>query len=98
MYIYIFLPVQLPFDVSCVLIKGVNKLGLSLQQSYLNVRNLLLHHFQAGLQGTLLYLGEVLDMTNRHGQLRSLGLSEDVVQKCINMTGTVGLKSQEMIL
>ena len=78
--------------------QGVKKLGLSLEHSYVNIKKFLLHHFQVGLQGTLLHLGELLDMTHCRERFGPLGLSDKMVQTCINLAGTLGLKSQEMML
>ena len=88
----------------------MQKLGLSLELSYSNIKKFLLHHFQVGVQGLLLHLGELLQMTSGDsssstahagdglGQFGCLGLSPSTIQSCINLAGTVGLKSQEMIL
>ena len=78
-------------------IQGVKRLGLSLEHSYDNIKKFLLHHFQGGLQGLLLHLGEVLGMARWHDCFKVLGLSEVDVQRCINEVGTVALKAQEML-
>jgi len=80
--------------------QGVKKLGLSLEHSYGNIKKYLLHHFQLGVQGLLVHLGELLHMTSgspRH-RFSGLGLSGAAMQSCVNTAGTMGLKSQEMIL
>lgn len=77
--------------------QGVKKLGLSLEHSYDIIRKFLLHHLQSGLQALQLHLGDVLGMSRWFDQFGELGLSEAIVQRCINYVGTLALKSQEML-
>ena len=76
----------------------MKKLGLSLEHSYTNIKKFLLHHFQVGIQGLLVHLGELLEMVAGQEQFGMLGLSAAAIQAGINLAGTLGLKSQEMIL
>ena len=75
----------------------MKKLGLSLEHSYDNIRKFLLHHFHGSLQGLHLLLVEALGVARWNHKYGELGLSESAMQGCINLSGTLALKSQEML-
>ena len=80
-----------------IFFQGVKKLGLSLEHSYDSIRKYLLHHFHSSLQGLHLHLAGALGMARWTHQFGELGLPESAVQGCVNLTGTLALKAQEML-
>ena len=77
--------------------QGVKKLGHSLEHSYNVIKQFLQHHFQTGLQGLQLYLGQTLGMARWHDRFGEMGLCESAVQGCIRGVGALALKTLEML-
>ena len=85
------------FLIHDLTVKGLKKLGHSIENSYSNIQNLALKHLQGVTESILFHMTEVHGMSQWHEHFSVLGLSEHEVQMAIRSIGSIMLKTQELV-
>lgn len=78
-------------------VKGLKKLGLSIESSYSSIQKLVISHLQSGAEALLYHLSEVKGMSLWKQKFEPLGLDAEAVEGAITAVGSFSLKATELL-
>ncbi|KAL1022571.1 hypothetical protein UPYG_G00029420 [Umbra pygmaea] len=78
-------------------VKGLKKLGQSIETSYSSIQKLVISHLQSGSEALLYHLSEVKGMSLWKHKFQPLGLDPSAVQDAITAVGSFTLKANELL-
>ncbi|XP_034036427.1 anaphase-promoting complex subunit 4 isoform X2 [Thalassophryne amazonica] len=78
-------------------VKGLKKLGQSIESSYSSIQKLVISHLQSGSEALLYHLSEVKGMSLWKQKFRPLGLDSAAVEAAISAVGCFSLKASELL-
>ncbi|KAJ3599107.1 hypothetical protein NHX12_033070 [Muraenolepis orangiensis] len=78
-------------------VKGLKKLGQSIESSYSSIQKLVLSHLQSGAEALLYHLSEVRGMCLWKHKFEPLGLNAAAVEDAITAVGSFSLKANELL-
>ncbi|XP_043556510.1 anaphase-promoting complex subunit 4 [Chiloscyllium plagiosum] len=78
-------------------VKGLKKLGQSIESSYSSIQKLVISHLQSGSEALLYHLNELKGMAMWKQKYQPLGLDVPAIEDAINAVGTFILKANELL-
>ncbi|XP_069781129.1 anaphase-promoting complex subunit 4 [Narcine bancroftii] len=78
-------------------VKGLKKLGQSIESSYSSIQKLVISHLQSGSEALLYHLNELKGMAMWKQKYQPLGLDVPTIEDAINAVGTFILKANELL-
>lgn len=78
-------------------IKGLKKLGQSIESSYSTIQKLVISHLQSGSEALLYHLSEVKGMSLWKQKFEPLGLDAAAIEDAITAVGSFSLKANELL-
>ncbi|CAI9541136.1 unnamed protein product [Staurois parvus] len=78
-------------------IKGLKKLGQSVESSYSTIQKLVISHLQSGAEVLLYHLSELKGMALWKQKYESLGLEAKAIEDAITSVGSFILKANELL-
>ncbi|XP_048458053.1 anaphase-promoting complex subunit 4 [Rhincodon typus] len=78
-------------------VKGLKKLGQSIESSYSSIQKLVISHLQSGSEALLYHLNELKGMAMWKQKYQPLGLNVPAIEDAINAVGTFILKANELL-
>ncbi|TNM87549.1 hypothetical protein fugu_005770 [Takifugu bimaculatus] len=78
-------------------IKGLKKLGQSIESSYSSIQKLVVSHLQSGSEALLYHLSEVKGMSLWKQKFEPLGLDAAAIEAAITAVGSFSLKANELL-
>ncbi|XP_037530319.1 anaphase-promoting complex subunit 4 [Nematolebias whitei] len=78
-------------------VKGLKKLGQSIESSYSSIQKLVISHLQSGSEALLYHLSEVRGMSLWKQKFERLGLDSDAIDGAITAVGSFSLKANELL-
>uniref|UniRef100_A0A672I372 Anaphase-promoting complex subunit 4 n=1 Tax=Salarias fasciatus TaxID=181472 RepID=A0A672I372_SALFA len=79
-------------------VKGLKKLGLSIESSYCSIQKLVISHLLSGAEALLYHLSEVKGMSLWKQKFEALGLKSAAIEEAITAVGSFSLKANELLL
>lgn len=83
--------------MSQLTVKGLKKLGQSIESSYSSIQKLVISHLQSGSEALLYHLNELKGMAMWKQKYQPLGLDVPAIEDAINAVGTFILKANELL-
>ncbi|XP_077671916.1 anaphase-promoting complex subunit 4 isoform X3 [Eretmochelys imbricata] len=78
-------------------VKGLKKLGQSIESSYSSIQKLVISHLQSGSEALLYHLSELKGMASWKQKYESLGLDAAGIEDAITAVGSFILKANELL-
>uniref|UniRef100_A0A672YDR2 Anaphase-promoting complex subunit 4 n=1 Tax=Sphaeramia orbicularis TaxID=375764 RepID=A0A672YDR2_9TELE len=78
-------------------VKGLKKLGQSIESSYSSIQKLVISHLQSGSEALLYHLSEVKGMSLWKQKFEPLGLDSTAIEGAITAVGSFSLKANELL-
>ncbi|XP_043918098.1 anaphase-promoting complex subunit 4 [Protopterus annectens] len=78
-------------------VKGLKKLGQSIESSYSSIQKLVISHLQSGSEALLYHLSELKGMALWRQKYEPLGLEVTLIEDSVNAVGSFILKSNELL-
>ncbi|XP_053108225.1 anaphase-promoting complex subunit 4 isoform X2 [Hemicordylus capensis] len=78
-------------------VKGLKKLGQSMESSYSSIQKLVISHLQSGSEALLYHLSELQGMASWKEKYESLGLDATGIEEAITAMGSFTLKANELL-
>ncbi|KAM3876439.1 anaphase-promoting complex subunit 4 [Diretmus argenteus] len=78
-------------------VKGLKKLGQSIESSYSSIQKLVISHLQSGSEALLYHLSEVKGMSLWKQKFQPLGLDSAAIEDAITAVGSFSLKANELL-
>ncbi|XP_018588699.2 anaphase-promoting complex subunit 4 [Scleropages formosus] len=78
-------------------VKGLKKLGQSIESSYSSIQKLVISHLQSGSEALLYHLSEVKGMSLWKQKFEPLGLDAAAIEDAITAVGSFTLKASELL-
>ncbi|XP_056134008.1 anaphase-promoting complex subunit 4 isoform X2 [Lampris incognitus] len=78
-------------------VKGLKKLGQSIESSYSSIQKLVISHLQSGSEALLYHLSEVKGMSLWKQKFQPLGLESTAIEDAITAVGSFSLKANELL-
>ncbi|KAM9383943.1 anaphase-promoting complex subunit 4 isoform 2-T2 [Pholidichthys leucotaenia] len=78
-------------------VKGLKKLGQSIESSYSSIQKLVISHLQSGSEALLYHLSEVKGMSLWKQKYEPLGLDSEAIEGAITAVGSFSLKANELL-
>ncbi|KAL7397253.1 hypothetical protein ABVT39_019237 [Epinephelus coioides] len=78
-------------------VKGLKKLGQSIESSYTSIQKLVISHLQSGSEALLYHLSEVKGMSLWKQKFEPLGLDSAAIEGAITAVGSFSLKANELL-
>ncbi|XP_058882418.1 anaphase-promoting complex subunit 4 isoform X1 [Acipenser ruthenus] len=78
-------------------VKGLKKLGQSIESSYSSIQKLVISHLQSGSEALLYYLSELKGMALWKQKYEPLGLDAALIEDAITAVGSFILKANELL-
>uniref|UniRef100_A0A3Q2D1F3 Anaphase-promoting complex subunit 4 n=1 Tax=Cyprinodon variegatus TaxID=28743 RepID=A0A3Q2D1F3_CYPVA len=78
-------------------VKGLKKLGQSIESSYTSIQKLVISHLQSGSEALLYQLSEVRGMSLWKQKFERLGLDSEAIDGAITAVGSFSLKANELL-
>ncbi|XP_058494472.1 anaphase-promoting complex subunit 4 [Solea solea] len=78
-------------------VKGLKKLGQSIESSYSSIQKLVISHLQSGSEALLYHLSEVKGMSLWKQKFEPLGLDSVAIEGAITAVGSFSLKANELL-
>ncbi|CAN9501014.1 unnamed protein product [Ophioblennius macclurei] len=78
-------------------VKGLKKLGLSIESSYSSIQKLVISHLLSGAEALLYHLSEVKGMSLWKQKFEPLGLDSTAIEDAITAVGSFSLKANELL-
>ncbi|XP_024114665.1 anaphase-promoting complex subunit 4 [Oryzias melastigma] len=78
-------------------VKGLKKLGQSIESSYSSIQKLVISHLQSGSEALLYHLSEVRGMSLWRQKFEPLGLDSAAIEGAITAVGSFSLKANELL-
>ncbi|KAG7228785.1 hypothetical protein INR49_008563 [Caranx melampygus] len=78
-------------------VKGLKKLGHSIESSYSSIQKLVISHLQSGSEALLYHLSEVKGMSLWKQKFEPLGLDSEAIEGAITAVGSFSLKANELL-
>lgn len=78
-------------------VKGLKKLGQSIESSYSSIQKLVISHLQSGSEALLYHLSEVKGMSLWKQKFEPLGLDSVAIEGAISAVGSFSLKANELL-
>uniref|UniRef100_A0A4W5PV73 Anaphase-promoting complex subunit 4 n=1 Tax=Hucho hucho TaxID=62062 RepID=A0A4W5PV73_9TELE len=78
-------------------VKGLKKLGQSIETSYSSIQKLVISHLQSGSEALLYHLSEVKGMSLWKQKFQPLGLNSAAIEDAITAVGSFTLKANELL-
>ncbi|KAM9299650.1 anaphase-promoting complex subunit 4 [Gastrophryne carolinensis] len=78
-------------------VKGLKKLGQSVESSYSTIQKLVISHLQSGAEALLCHLSELKGMSLWKQKYESLGLDAKAIEDAITAVGSFILKANELL-
>nr|XP_006122447.1 anaphase-promoting complex subunit 4-like [Pelodiscus sinensis] len=78
-------------------VKGLKKLGQSIESSYSSIQKLVISHLQSGSEALLYHLSELKGMASWKQKYESLGLDAAGSEDAITAVGSFILKANELL-
>ncbi|MEQ2272439.1 anaphase promoting complex subunit 4 [Xenotaenia resolanae] len=78
-------------------VKGLKKLGQSIESSYSSIQKLVISHLQSGSEALLYQLSEVRGMSLWKQKFERLGLDSEAIDGAITAVGSFSLKANELL-
>ncbi|CAL8255132.1 unnamed protein product [Merluccius merluccius] len=78
-------------------VKGLKKLGQSIESSYSSIQKLVISHLQSGSEALLYHLSEVRGMCLWKHKFEPLGLNAVAIEDAITAVGSFSLKANELL-
>ncbi|XP_075996458.1 anaphase-promoting complex subunit 4 [Genypterus blacodes] len=78
-------------------VKGLKKLGQSIESSYSSIQKLVISHIQSGSEALLYHLSEVKGMSLWKQKFQPLGLDSAAIEDAITAVGSFSLKANELL-
>ncbi|XP_028258676.1 anaphase-promoting complex subunit 4 [Parambassis ranga] len=78
-------------------VKGLKKLGQSIESSYSSIQKLVISHLQSGAEALLYHLSEVKGMSLWKQKFEALGLDSEAIEGAITAVGSFSLKANELL-
>uniref|UniRef100_A0A8C7LTR2 Anaphase-promoting complex subunit 4 n=1 Tax=Oncorhynchus mykiss TaxID=8022 RepID=A0A8C7LTR2_ONCMY len=78
-------------------VKGLKKLGQSIETSYSSIQKLVISHLQSGSEALLYHLSEVKGMSLWKQKFQPLGLDSAAIEDAITAVGSFTLKANELL-
>ncbi|XP_061440018.1 anaphase-promoting complex subunit 4 isoform X2 [Rhineura floridana] len=78
-------------------VKGLKKLGQSMESSYSSIQKLVISHLQSGSEALLYHLSELKGMASWKQKYESLGLDASGIEEAITAVGSFILKANELL-
>ncbi|KAM9832669.1 anaphase-promoting complex subunit 4 [Neosynchiropus ocellatus] len=78
-------------------VKGLKKLGQSIESSYSSIQKLVISHLQSGSEALLYHLTEVKGMALWKQKFEPLGLEAEALEGAITAVGSFSLKTNELL-
>ncbi|KAG7488840.1 hypothetical protein MATL_G00038680 [Megalops atlanticus] len=78
-------------------VKGLKKLGQSIESSYSSIQKLVISHLQSGSEALLYHLSEVRGMALWKQKFQPLGLDSTAIEDAITAVGSFTLKANELL-
>uniref|UniRef100_A0A671WSC9 Anaphase-promoting complex subunit 4 n=1 Tax=Sparus aurata TaxID=8175 RepID=A0A671WSC9_SPAAU len=78
-------------------VKGLKKLGQSIESSYSSIQKLVISHLQSGSEALLYHLSEVKGMCLWKQKFEPLGLDSAAIEGAITAVGSFSLKANELL-
>uniref|UniRef100_A0A4W3IAU0 Anaphase-promoting complex subunit 4 n=1 Tax=Callorhinchus milii TaxID=7868 RepID=A0A4W3IAU0_CALMI len=78
-------------------VKGLKKLGQSIESSYSTIQKLVISHLQSGSEALLYHLSELKGMAMWKQKYQPLGLDVSAIEDAINAVGGFILKANELL-
>ncbi|XP_072294728.1 anaphase-promoting complex subunit 4 isoform X2 [Eucyclogobius newberryi] len=78
-------------------VKGLKKLGMSIESSYSSIQKLVISHLLSGSEALLYHLSEVKGMSLWKQKFEPLGLDSAAVESAITAVGSFSLKANELL-
>uniref|UniRef100_A0A8C4E8N5 Anaphase-promoting complex subunit 4 n=1 Tax=Dicentrarchus labrax TaxID=13489 RepID=A0A8C4E8N5_DICLA len=78
-------------------VKGLKKLGQSIESSYSSIQKLVISHLQSGSEALLYHLSEVKGMSLWKQKFEPLGLDSAAIEGAITAVGSFSLKANELL-
>ncbi|CAI5783724.1 anaphase-promoting complex subunit 4 isoform X1 [Podarcis lilfordi] len=78
-------------------VKGLKKLGQSMESSYSSIQKLVISHLQSGSEALLYHLSELKGMALWKQKYESLGLDATGIEEAITAVGSFILKANELL-
>ncbi|XP_066487854.1 anaphase-promoting complex subunit 4 [Tiliqua scincoides] len=78
-------------------VKGLKKLGQSMESSYSSIQKLVISHLQSGSEALLYHLSELKGMASWKQKYESLGLDATGIEEAITAMGSFILKANELL-
>uniref|UniRef100_A0A3B4T3Q2 Anaphase-promoting complex subunit 4 n=1 Tax=Seriola dumerili TaxID=41447 RepID=A0A3B4T3Q2_SERDU len=78
-------------------VKGLKKLGHSIESSYSSIQKLVISHLQSGSEALLYHLSEVKGMSLWKQKFEPLGLDSVALEGAITAVGSFSLKANELL-
>ncbi|KAI9535944.1 anaphase promoting complex subunit 4 [Dissostichus eleginoides] len=78
-------------------VKGLKKLGQSIESSYSSIQKLVISHLQSGSEALLYHLSEVRGMSLWKQKFEPLGLDAAALEGAITAVGSFSLKANELL-
>ncbi|XP_070613066.1 anaphase-promoting complex subunit 4 [Erythrolamprus reginae] len=83
--------------MSQLTVKGLKKLGQSMESSYSSIQKLVISHLQSGSEALLYHLSELKGMALWKQKYESLGLDASGIEDAITAVGSFILKANELL-
>ncbi|XP_048365310.1 anaphase-promoting complex subunit 4 [Sphaerodactylus townsendi] len=83
--------------MSQLTVKGLKKLGQSMESSYSSIQKLVISHLQSGSEALLYHLSELKGMASWKQKYESLGLDVTGIEEAITAVGAFILKANELL-
>ncbi|CAL1593018.1 unnamed protein product [Knipowitschia caucasica] len=83
--------------VNQLTVKGLKKLGMSIESSYSSIQKLVISHLLSGSEALLYHLSEVKGMSLWKQKFEPLGLDAAAVEGAITAVGSFSLKANELL-
>nr|XP_056711207.1 anaphase-promoting complex subunit 4 [Euleptes europaea] len=83
--------------MSQLTVKGLKKLGQSMESSYSSIQKLVISHLQSGSEALLYHLSELKGMASWKQKYESLGLDVTGIEEAITVVGSFILKANELL-
>ncbi|XP_026160542.1 anaphase-promoting complex subunit 4 [Mastacembelus armatus] len=85
------------FLMNQLTVKGLKKLGQSMESSYSSIQKLVISHLQSGCEALLFHLSEVKGMSLWKQKFEPLGLDSTAIEGAITAVGSFSLKANELL-
>ncbi|XP_072771159.1 anaphase-promoting complex subunit 4 isoform X2 [Nerophis lumbriciformis] len=83
--------------VNQLTVKGLKKLGQTIESSYSSIQKLVISHLQSGSEALLYHLSEVKGMSLWKKKFQPLGLHSAAIEDAITAVGSFSLKTSELL-